>query len=145
MRFSQDMCNDPPRTRAVVMWDPFSWSLSLGRVRGINVRMHVLFPVVALGLILRIAFKKDVIAGTWIDASMLMALLFFAVLLHEFGHCIGARLVDGDAHQILLWPLGGLAAIEVPHTPRANFIATAAGPAANLVICLVSGLFFLWL
>jgi len=127
------------------MWDPFSWSLSLGRVRGINVRMHVLFPVVALGLILRIAFKKDVIAGTWIDASMLMALLFFAVLLHEFGHCIGARLVDGDAHQILLWPLGGLAAIEVPHTPRANFIATAAGPAANLVICLVSGLLFLWL
>src|SRR4051794_7821074 len=71
IRFSQDVCNDPPRTRAVVMWDPFSWSLSLGRVRGINVRMHVLFPVVALGLILRIAFKKDVIAGTWIDASML--------------------------------------------------------------------------
>ena len=47
------------------------------------------------------------------------------VLLHEFGHCAGARAVDGDAHQILMWPLGGLAAIEVPHTPRANFMPRA--------------------
>ena len=29
---------------------------------------------------------------------------------------------------VLLWPLGGLAYVDVPHTPRANFITTAAGP-----------------
>ena len=33
-----------------------------------------------------------------------------------------------------MWPLGGLAYVEVPHTPRANFITTAAGPAVNLFL-----------
>jgi Zn-dependent protease len=40
----------------------------------------------------------------------------------------------------MLWPLGGLAALEIPHTPRANFIATAAGPAVNLILCVLTGL-----
>ena len=33
---------------------------------------------------------------------------------------------------MLIWPLGGLANVEVPHTPRANFLTAAAGPAVNL-------------
>ncbi len=127
------------------MRDLFSWSIPLGRLFGVSVRVHVLFPLVAGGLILRAAFQKDLIAGTWIDASMLMGILFVEVLMHEFGHCFGARMVDGDAQEVLMWPLGGLAFVEVPHTPRANFIAVAAGPAVNLLICLVTGGFFLWL
>src|SRR5215813_13229843 len=114
------------------MWNPMTWSVPLFRIFGITVRLHVLFPIVAIGLILRAACQKDVIPGTWTDVAMLMVLLFVSVLLHEFGHCFGARLVDGDANEILMWPLGGLAAIEVPNTPRANFLATAAGPAVNL-------------
>jgi Zn-dependent protease len=121
------------------MSDPFSWSLPFGRLFGITIRVHVLFPIVAIALILRTAYKYDV-QGAWLDMAMLVALLLVIVLLHEFGHCFGARLVDGDAHQILIWPLGGLASIDVPHTPRANFIATAAGPLANVAICAATGL-----
>ncbi len=40
---------------------------------------------------------------------MLAGLLFVSVLLHEFGHCFAARWVDGDATEIMIWPLGGLA------------------------------------
>src|SRR5437762_2531351 len=126
------------------MQDPFSWAFPLGRFFGIPVRVHVVFPLVAAGLILRVAYQKDVVPGSWIDATMLMALLFVIVLLHEFGHCFGARAVDGDAQEVLMWPLGGLAFVDVPHTPRANFIATAAGPAVNVVICVISGLLFSW-
>src|SRR5207302_3137679 len=100
---------------------------------------HVFFPLIALAFILRVAFKEGAPSGLWIEAAILMGLLFVAVLLHEFGHCFGARLVDGDAHEILLWPLGGLAAIDVPHTPRAHFLSTAAGPFVNLVLCLGAG------
>src|SRR5438093_3735509 len=126
------------------MQDPFSWSFPLGRFFGIPVRVHVWFPAVAAGLILYAAWKKDVIPGTWIDAAMVEALLFGIVLLHEFGHCFGARAVDGDAQEVLMWPLGGLAFVDVPHTPRANFLATVAGPLVNVAICIVSGLLFLW-
>lgn len=122
------------------MRDLFSWSLPLGRIFGVTVRVHWLLPVVALGMILRAAYHTGALPGTWLDASMLMGLLFLSVLLHEFGHCFGARMVDGDAHEILLWPLGGLASVEVPHTPRANFIATLAGPLVNLFLCIGSGL-----
>jgi stage IV sporulation protein FB len=125
------------------MRDPLSWSLPLGRLFGIVIRIHVLFPVIAVGLILRAGFHKNAEPNDWIIASGLMGLLFVSVLLHEFGHCFGARFMDGDAHDILLWPLGGLAYVEVPHTPRANFVMVAAGPLVNVLLCLASGL-VLW-
>ncbi len=128
------------------MRDPFSWSFPMGRLFGVTIRVHILFPLFALAMVLRVAFQKEqpgVVpypANLWIDACVVLLLAFFAVLLHELGHCFGARLVDGDAPEVLLWPLGGLAAMEIPHTPRANFIATAAGPAVNLLLCISMGL-----
>ena len=120
------------------MRDPFSWSIPPVRLFGINVRVHLLFPFVALALILRAAYRKDAVSGAWIDASIVMGLLFLSVLLHEFGHCFGARWVGGDASEVLLWPLGGLASVEVPNTARANFFTTLAGPVVNVILCLLA-------
>jgi Zn-dependent protease len=117
------------------MRDPLTWSFPLPRLFGVNIRVHVFFLLVVVGLPMREAFVKDALPGLWIEACVLMGLLFGSVLLHEFGHCFGARAVDGDATEVLLWPLGGLASTEVPHTPRAHFITTAAGPAVNLLLC----------
>ena len=122
------------------MHDPFSWSFPIGRLFGITIRIHVLFPVLALGLVIRAAFNDKTIDGTWQDVAMLMGILFFSVLLHEFGHCFAARFVNGEAEDVLLWPLGGLAAVDVPHTPKANFLTAAGGPAVNLVLCIISAL-----
>jgi stage IV sporulation protein FB len=113
----------------------------MGRLFGVTIRVHVLFPLVAASLILRVAFKKEpnpYPANYWIEACWLVGILFMSILLHEFGHCFAGRLVDGDAHEVLLWPLGGLASVDVPHTPRAQFIMVAGGPAVNLVLCAVS-------
>jgi Zn-dependent protease len=88
-------------------------------------------------MIFRVAWQKDALPGLWIEAAILMGLLFVAVLLHEFGHLFAARAVDGDCQEILIWPLGGLAYCEVPHTPRANFLCAAAGPLVNLLLCLL--------
>lgn len=118
----------------------FAWSFPLGRLFGITIRVHLLFPLVALGMILRIAMRENAVPGQWIDVAIVLALLFFSVLLHEFGHCFTARFMQGDANEILLWPLGGLANCEVPHTPRANFVVAAGGPVVNLVLFLVTGL-----
>ncbi len=70
---------------------------------------------------------------------MIILLLFVSVLLHEFGHCFAGRWMDGDAQDILMWPLGGLAYVEVPHTPRAHFVMVAGGPLVNVAICLLTG------
>lgn len=122
------------------------WSIPLGRLFGIPIRVHWLYPLVVIGLVGRVYYGKDSSGGgyypngAWIDVCMLTAIAFVSVLLHEFGHCFAARSVDGDAQEVLIWPLGGLASVDVPHTARANFIATAAGPAVNIVLCIASAL-----
>jgi Zn-dependent protease len=118
------------------MHNPMSWALTVFRAFGIPVRVHLFFFIITLGLCLR---QIHVLPHVWwVDIVLLsVAALFFVVLLHEFGHCFGARSVDGEAKEVLIWPLGGLAYVEVPHTPRANFITTAAGPAVNVLICVV--------
>ncbi len=120
------------------MRDPFSWSIPLGRVFGILVRVHLLFPLVALGLIMRISFAKPAPPDhTWLDALQLTILWFLAVFLHELGHCFGARKMGGDATEIMLWPLGGLAQVDIPKEPRAQFVTAMAGPIVNLFLCIV--------
>jgi Zn-dependent protease len=73
------------------------------------------------------------------------AVLFAIVLLHEFGHCWGARRTGGEADEILLWPLGGLASVNPPHDPRAHLVTTVSGPMVNVAICaLCSAVLALW-
>ena len=133
------------------MRDPISWSIPIGRMFGVTIRVHILFVVFFLGSILRVAFwsppsnhPTDTIPeGSWIDITVILALLVLSVLAHEFGHAFGARFVGGDCQEIMMWPLGGLASVEVPHTARANFITTAAGPAVNLFLCIFCTLLLL--
>lgn len=118
------------------MRDPFSWSLPLGRLFGITIRVHLLFLVFVLAMWLRAATAKDWPAGSGQAMLVLLGLMFLSVLLHEFGHCFAARSVEGDATEVLLWPLGGLARCDVPNTPSAHFFTALGGPAVNFFICL---------
>lgn len=120
------------------MRDPMSWSIPVFRAFGIQVRVHIFFFIITLGLFFRQLMLTQYDNVWWVDKFLLtVVVLFVSVLLHEFGHCFGARYVDGDAREILIWPLGGLAYTEIPHRWRALFITVAAGPAVNVLICLV--------
>lgn len=116
------------------MRDPLTWSFPIGRFFGIIVRVHLLFLLFTIAMVARGASD-----GYAAEALLLQLLLFVSVLLHEFGHCFAARQVDGDASEILMWPLGGLAYVDIPNTPRAHFITTAGGPVVNLLLCVLCG------
>lgn len=119
------------------MRDPITWRIPLVRVFGILVQVHVLFPVLAISLILREVGRdqKDYVPGAWIDAAIIVGFMFVSVLFHEFGHCFFARSVGGEANEVLLWPLGGLAFIDrLPHQARAHFLTAAGGPLVNLFL-----------
>ncbi len=121
------------------MQDPLSWSIPFGQLFGVKLRIHWLFPFVAIGWILHTALYKPtpeykIPEGLWIDACILMLILFLSTILHEFGHCFAARLCGGEANEILLWPLGGLAQVELPQRPFAHFMTAAAGPAVNFLL-----------
>jgi Zn-dependent protease len=60
--------------------------------------------------------------------------LFLIVLLHEFGHSLACRSTGGQADQIVLWPLGGVAYVNPPQRPGAMLWSIAAGPLVNVVL-----------
>ena len=58
---------------------------------------------------------------------------FTIVLLHEFGHCIGARMVGGNHWEYpVIWPMGGLVPPTSPRTDKAVFTPIWAGFVFNL-------------
>ena len=117
--------------------NPLNWlvngSVPLGTWFGIEVRAHA-------SLVLYIAFTLlgPGSVGGWRNASTFMAILFCSVLLHEFGHCFGSRLVGGQPTHILMHPLGGLASAGSPHRPWARFVTIVAGPMVNFLICAIT-------
>ncbi|WP_161967157.1 site-2 protease family protein [Fimbriiglobus ruber] len=126
-----------------MMRDPMRWAVPLPRMFGIPVRIHVTFFLVTLGLFLRQVGREgnyyhpiDVFAFT-------ILLLFGIILIHEFGHCFAGRSVGGEATEILIWPLGGLAMVDTPQNWRAHTITAAGGPLVNLGLCVVTGVVIL--
>jgi Zn-dependent protease len=120
------------------------WSLPLFRVpawvpglRSINVRLHILYIIIGVSELLS-ATKENSIGVPYV--ATMMGVLFVLVLLHEFGHCLACRLVGGQAEQILMWPLGGLAMCRPPHRWQPALITTLGGPGVNFVLAPVFAL-----
>ncbi len=122
------------------MRDPMSWSIPIFRMFGIQVKVHIFFFVITIGLFLRVVLDKYNPVW-WGDVFLFtIVVLFGVILLHEFGHCFGARYVGGEAKEILIWPLGGLAFNDIPHGSRPLLITVAAGPGMNVVICVLAAI-----
>lgn len=117
--------------------NPLEWAVTLGSVSGIRIKLTLIFLVYALAQVLW-SIPRDVMGPGYTLSAMLV--LFGIVLLHEFGHCFACRAVKGEADQILLWPLGGLASCAPPPTWLANLITTVGGPAVNVLIFPITAL-----
>jgi Zn-dependent protease/CBS domain-containing protein len=116
------------------------WSYKLARVAGIDVRVHATF----LLLLAFVGFQGY--AGTRSLTGALagvgfILLVFFIVVLHEYGHALAARRYGIPTRDITLLPIGGVARLErMPREPRQELVIALAGPAVNVVLALL-----LWL
>ncbi len=110
-----------------------SWSFRIGRIAGIDLKLHVTFALVlALG-----ASQWGVPHGARGAAFgvLLVSLLFVCVVLHELGHALMARRFGIATHAIVLLPIGGIAQLaRSPEQPRHELWISVAGPAVNLAI-----------
>jgi len=109
--------------------NPLNWAIPLFRTAGISVRLSLLYVAFVAVELVRAGF-----AGSIVHVALAMASLLVLVLLHEFGHCFACRAVGGEADDVLLWPLGGLASCNPPFSWRAHFLTTAGGPLVNVVL-----------
>lgn len=124
-----------------------SWTITLLRVRGIAIKLHLTFLLI---LILGGLEWGRVHGGSgFVFGVLLMAALFACVTLHELGHSIAAQVFKIPVREIVLLPIGGVAMLgRMPRQPIQELVIAAAGPAVNVVIAVslaaaggLSGLF----
>ena len=114
-----------------------AWSFKIGRVFGIDIKVHLVFLALLLFLFAQAWAKHSLFAG--ILTLFLFLLLFLFVLLHELGHSVAAQKLGIRVRDITLWPLGGLARLEeIPEIPAVELRIALAGPAVNFAIVLLT-------
>lgn len=107
--------------------NPLAWSFRLGNWFATDVRVSWFIPVLWILFVLRFG---------WAYGTAVEVILFVSILLHEFGHVFAARLTGGQADEILMWPLGGLAFTQPARNLKSQFWTAAGGPLVNLTLCI---------
>lgn len=105
-------------------------AIRLFRFNGIDLSLHWSWFLVAA---YEISERQSAYTSvTWNVLEYLA--LFLIVMFHEFGHALACRQVGGEANQIVLWPMGGVAYVNPPQRPGATLWAIAAGPLVNVAL-----------
>src|SRR5712691_4789477 len=112
-----------------------SWSLRIGSVAGIPIRIHFTFWL----LLVWIALAAHGLGHSVAAQVGLVACLFACVLMHELGHALTAKAYGIRTRDITLYPIGGISSLQSMGKPRHELWITLAGPAVNVGIAI-----FLW-
>lgn len=109
--------------------------VKVGRVLGIDVRIHWSFWALPVGLAL-VSLPHG-----WPLAlqAVILVLLFYVqgVLIHEYGHALAARMYGVTTRDIILTPIGGIARMEaLPERPFQEIVIALAGPATNFLFAI---------
>ncbi len=119
------------------------WSLNLGRIAGIKLFIHWTF-LILLGWVI---FSQWQVGKSWdqiLVSSLFVLTIFGCVVLHELGHALMARKFNITTKDITLLPIGGLARLEkIPEDPKQELLVALAGPAVNVGISLLIGIYLL--
>lgn len=115
------------------------WSLPIGTVLGIRLRLHVTL-LLFLGWLAYAGWRQGGL-GESLTTTGFVAAMFGCILLHELGHSIAAMHYGVRVPSITLLPIGGVATMSsIPERPLEEFIIAAAGPFVNLIIAALAGL-----
>jgi Zn-dependent protease/CBS domain-containing protein len=109
------------------------WSFKLGKIFGIEFRIHVTFVLLLLFVYMSGSSQGGPAYGT--RAVLFISAVFACVLIHELGHSLIARRFGKEAKSITLLPIGGVATMEeMPEKPGQEIAMSIVGPFINLAI-----------
>ncbi len=113
------------------------YSLSLGRIAGIEIFVHWTF-LILIGWIVYINLKQGMGTVDILWSVLFILTLFACVTAHELGHALAAKRYNIKTKNITLLPIGGLAQLEsIPEKPKEELVVALAGPLVNVVIAAV--------
>jgi len=111
--------------------------IKLFTVRGIEVKMHMTFPLILVWAAVQFGFlnQRGFSPSGAAFGIVITLLLFLCVVIHELSHSLTAVRMGFPVRDIVLLPLGGVAQMErMPERPSQEFLMAIAGPLSNLVI-----------
>ena len=112
-------------------------AIRLGSYANIPVKLHWSFGILFI-LVFALGKYGNI---DWIEILLLelfVVVLFFCVILHEFGHALMAQSFGIETRDIILSPIGGIARLEyLPKQPKKEILIAFAGPLVNLVIAAI--------
>jgi Zn-dependent protease/CBS domain-containing protein len=108
-----------------------AYTVSLGEVAGIPIRLHYSFLLV-LAWIAFASAGPDRLMGV-----LTVIGIFACIVLHELGHSLVAQRYGIGVSEIVLYPIGGVARMQKLPAPKAEFWIALAGPAVNVVIAAI--------
>jgi Zn-dependent protease/CBS domain-containing protein len=113
------------------------WSWRIGRIAGIDLHVHVTFPLLFVWIALS-GIGGGANVRTILATLALTLTVFGIVVLHEFGHALTARRFGVRTRDITLLPIGGIARLDrMPREPRQELLVALAGPAVNVLLAAV--------
>jgi Zn-dependent protease/CBS domain-containing protein len=125
-----------------------SWSIPIGRLFGIEIRIHLTFLFLLVFLWSTAAATQDAPAA--LRVLGLVGIIFGSVVLHELGHALVARGSGIPAKGIILLPIGGITILDEAHAIpdpinawKRDIRVAVAGPLVNLFIAGLSALILL--
>jgi Zn-dependent protease/predicted transcriptional regulator len=124
-----------------------SWSIPVGRLFGIEIRIHLTF-LFLLVFVWGTEGAQDTTAA--LRGLALVGIIFGSVILHELGHALVARGSGIPAKSIILLPIGGITMLDeaqgIPDPRNAwkrDVWIALAGPLVNLALAGVTALILL--
>lgn len=116
------------------------WSISLGKIFGINFRIHITFFLLLFFVFVSVLGSNGLSAA--LTETLFICSVFICVLIHEIGHSLIARRFGKEAKSITLLPIGGVSALEeMPEKPAQEILMAIIGPFINIVIAAVLFIF----
>jgi stage IV sporulation protein FB len=117
-----------------------AWSITIARVAGSEIRIHLTFLILLAWIAVSAYFAGG--PATAVDTTLFVVAVFACVVLHELGHAVTARRYGITTPDITLLPIGGLARLSrIPDKPGEEIVIAVAGPLVNVVIAAVLVLF----
>ncbi len=112
------------------------WSFQVAVIGGTRVKLHLTFLLLLAWVGMVLGAQGGVTAA--IQGVVFLVLVFFCVLLHEFGHVFAALRYGITTPKITLLPFGGIASMKrIPREPIQELVVSIAGPLVNVGIAIV--------
>jgi len=118
-----------------------NWSLRVGTINNVELRMHVLWPLTTLVVLFAVKLADGLVKSKLAEPTVVawaLLIFFTSVALHELARVVTASRVGGRTSELILSPIAGLTKLHLPADPPAHLVTALAGPMTHLVLLVAS-------